>query len=187
MLTRRQLLSGLGAAAWSLQAGVARATTARALDLPELLRLSGAVSVATPIEARSRWEHVGGQRRIVTYVRLQLEQAWLGESEAQPLVRTLGGQVGDIGQIVHGEAPLALGQRALLFLTPLTRELRSVAGMAQGHYPLLERPRSPPLLTRSPGLATLVDVDAAAAVVRLSGLQLEDASRLVVEAAREAR
>jgi hypothetical protein len=59
-------------------------------------------------------------------------------------VRTLGGAVGDIGQIVEGEAQLAAGQSSLVFfrphLDPITRRPMgsfAVAEGAQGQFPVV--------------------------------------------------
>jgi hypothetical protein len=112
MLSRRQVLRGLGLGCTVLAAPrLASATLARAVSLPELVGRSTYALVGTAMDASSRWETVGQSRRIVTYVRIEVTQPIDGRPppETSLTVRTLGGRVGDIGQLVHGEARFELG------------------------------------------------------------------------------
>jgi hypothetical protein len=70
--------------------------------------------VITPVETRSVWEN----GRIYTYTRVHVDRAVAGDlaSGAEAWVRTMGGVVGKIGQVVEGEAVLVPGQTSLLFL-----------------------------------------------------------------------
>src|SRR4051812_9349513 len=106
MLSRRSLLVG-GLAALALgRARTAHATLVLPITLRELVSQSQHAVVGTPGAATSRWETIGGHERIVTYTPLHIEHSLDGTSPGSELtVRTLGGRVGDIGQIVAGEAP----------------------------------------------------------------------------------
>jgi hypothetical protein len=118
MLTRRSalILAGLGALSLGFP-HTARASVARALTLPELVRQTERVVLATPLQAESRWETVGRARRIVTYTRLRVDETLHGsQAESEVMVRTLGGKVGKIGQIVHGEALLSPHEQSVLFI-----------------------------------------------------------------------
>lgn len=118
----------------------AQASVVVALTLPELVEKSDAVVVALPKSKVSRWE--GG--RIITYTTIAVDTAIGGTHKAGEslVVRTLGGQVGDIGQIAHGEAVLPLDKPVLLFLRPTLAEAKappgalSVVGMSQGAMPI---------------------------------------------------
>src|SRR5580700_6082924 len=81
-----------------------------------LLRESTAAVVATSVETRSVWEN----GRIYTYAHLHVDRTLAGQvpSGAEPWVRTMGGVVGKVGQIVEGEAVLTAGESGLLFLHP---------------------------------------------------------------------
>src|SRR5262245_15817589 len=124
MLSRRSLLAGgLSALAVSrvFRVRPAQATIMRAVTLNELVSQSRHAIVATPGEATSRWETIGGRERIVTYTQVRVEYPLDGTapSSSELVVRTLGGRVGDIGQIVDGEAPLRRRATAALFLEPI--------------------------------------------------------------------
>jgi hypothetical protein len=97
--------------------------------------------VATPLDAAGEWEGAGNNRRIVTYTTLQIKQALDGRAppSTQVTVRTLGGEVGDIGQRVVGEAQPAIGQAAVFFLSNGGRNSAPfrLAKMAAGYYPIV--------------------------------------------------
>jgi hypothetical protein len=188
MLSRRQVLRGIGAvcagAALPTLAvpGAAWASTARAISLPQLVGLSQYALVGTPAGATSRWETVGSSRRIVTYVTLQVSHPIDGRppGDTSLMVRTLGGSVGDIGQLVHGEARLELGAPAVVFLTPDGDGVLGVTAMAQGHYPLSFDPDKIARLRPSPDMPALLDVKDSA-VQRLVRRTVLEAEQLVSE------
>jgi len=137
-MNRRQSLGILGTFAASLAfANAAAATTARAVSLPDLVRRSTRIARATALDSFARSEDIGGARHIVTYSRLRIDEPIHGPSaDSETLVRTLGGRVGDVGEIVHGEAELSLNQTAIVFLIADANGVEQVTAMAQGHYPL---------------------------------------------------
>lgn len=189
MLSRRQLISQavvgctatLGAAALatvSLTSRTAHATTAKTVSLPRLVGLSQHVLVGTPTDARSQWETVGHARRIVTYVRMEVAQSIDGRppEERSVLVRTLGGQVGDIGQLVHGEARLTLKKETVVFLQKDNDGILSVTAMAQGHFPLFTDSKRVQRLIASPALPHLVNrqTSAASELIQKTVVEAED-------------
>jgi hypothetical protein len=116
---------------------IAAASVSIAISLEQLVTGSAAVVVATAAEQRSQWEDLGGARRIVTYTHLTIDRTVAGEPGKEVWVRTLGGAVGKIGQLVPGGARIAIGSQALLFLAKARDGALEVTGMAQGHYPLV--------------------------------------------------
>jgi hypothetical protein len=91
------------------------------------------VAVGTPVETRSMWEYAEGRNRIVTYHRFQVERVAAGKLDGTEVwVRSLGGRVGDIGQVVEGEAVLPQGKKLMLFLTNRGDGSMGVVGMEQG-------------------------------------------------------
>jgi hypothetical protein len=128
----------------------ASASLARRLTLLELVRASDAVIVGTALASSSRWEKVAGRRRIVSYTRTRADESWAGNAPAEIIVRTLGGRVGDTGEIVHGEAVLLIGEPAVLFVSPALGDSVRVTGMSQGHYPLRRDDRGILRLSASP-------------------------------------
>src|SRR4051794_24684786 len=84
----------------------AEAAVSVLVSLDELVAASTYVVVATAGERRSVWEDLPSGRRIVTYIRLSVEQTVAGAPGGEVWVRTLGGVVGKLGQAVSGEAQI---------------------------------------------------------------------------------
>jgi hypothetical protein len=180
-LDRRSLLAllSLGGAAclWSRSAG---ATLARGLTLEVLANASDRIVVGTAILASSRWEDVGGTRRIVTDTRVRIEDVVSGPADSELFVRTHGGRVGKVGERVHGEPELVLNEPFLAFLVG-AQARHYVTGMAQGHYPLAVQPDRARYVTPSPRLPELVRPETSA-VRRLAGRELAEAKALIQKA-----
>lgn len=182
MVTRRGALVTLGlSGAAVFLPRVAVATVARALSVKELAQASRAVLLGQPVEANSQWESVGQRRRIVTYTRVLLTENVLGSPESELMVRTLGGRVGEIGQIVHGEAALRLNETSLLFVQDDAEGITRVTAMAQGHYRLLADAQGLGRLKLSPRLGTLLP-SKDAAVAALKDRTFPEARELILKA-----
>jgi hypothetical protein len=130
-------LGGVATAVVPVDVPLAHATTVIALSLPELVAMSDRVVVGTPRVRFSRWE----AGRIVTYTAVDVETpiAGVAPSVQTVTVRTLGGEVDGIGQLVVGEAKLPLGDSVMLFLQtlPAVKEIAVadsmvVTALAQG-------------------------------------------------------
>jgi len=111
----------------------ADASVSVALSMDDVAKGSSAVVRATPLDQTSAWEN----GRIVTSTRLHVDKVVAGEapSSAEIHVRTLGGIVGDIGQIVEGEAQFNNAAKipCLIFLLPQGDRAHFVVnGRAQG-------------------------------------------------------
>lgn len=122
----------------------ADASVAIAATLEDLARASTVIARVTPLDRTSAWE--GG--RIVTTTRVRVDEIVAGSTGADPRrtrqlhVRTLGGRVGDIGQLVEGEAAFASSEPSIVFLAALpplpgppgslAEPAYVVAGRAQG-------------------------------------------------------
>lgn len=166
----------------------AHATVARALSLPELVTGSRATLLGVPREASSHWETLGGSRRIVTYTRVEVVEPLGGDPGAELLLRTLGGRVGKIGQIVHGEAVLTLDQPTVLFVTDSAEGPPVVTAMGQGEYPVHEEGDGERRLRLSPRMPELHGgADARAAARRLAGRPLGEARQLIAQEWRRGR
>ncbi len=176
-------MGALGAAL-PLRAGRADASTFRALSVQQLARASRACVVARVLQTESHWDSTRGKRVIVTDTRLAVEERIGGVLEdAEIIVRTLGGQVGDIGQIAHGEAVITRKSPGVLFLAavPGVVGILRVTGMAQGHYSIAEQEGVPRLLA-SPHLGKLVGADASSATIHLNQRSLAAARTLIQKA-----
>jgi hypothetical protein len=118
--------------------------------MSELVAGATLVIAGTPLESRSLWENDAHGRRIVTYTRVRVERLLDGPPQSEVWVRTLGGEVDEIGQQVAGEAALRVAQPSLLFLKGRVDGTQAVVGMEQGQYPLDARPENGSAKVRAP-------------------------------------
>ncbi len=131
------LLTGASCAALAvLVPGDAHASVSIAVGYEALVKDADAVGVVTPVESKAVWE----EGRIITYTRVKVEQGVAGDlgTGAEAWVRTLGGVVGKIGQLVDGEPVFTSNKSSLVFL----RKFKSsgtweVSVRAQGQYPIV--------------------------------------------------
>jgi hypothetical protein len=182
-MDRRRNLGLLGGLFASLAfARGASATTARAVSLPDLVRRSTRVVRSTPLDSFARSESIGGTQHIVTYSRLRVDEAIQGDTpETEILVRTLGGTLGDVAEMVHGEAELALEQPCVVFLGTDATGVEFVTAMAQGHYPLTLDSRGIPRLRASSNLPHLLHgAGNISAVEQLGNLGVNEARSLIL-------
>lgn len=190
LLAAAPLAIGLSPTAPLEGARSAEASVAVLISLEDLTAASTYVVVATAGERRSVWEETPSGKRIVTYTRLKVDRSVAGPAETELWVRTLGGEVDKIGQSVSGEAQIGPGSRSLLFLAKVDAGL-VVAGMAQGHYPIIDASVTPKVggarLSGSPDAGMLLPRrgPTISARERLVGLTLDDAV-LAVQRARKA-
>jgi hypothetical protein len=131
---------------------------------------------------------LSGTRRIVTYSRVSVVGPVDGRppQEQEILVRTLGGKVGDIGQIVHGEAQLEHNRPGLMFLQPTEGKALQIVAMAQGHYPIRIDREGTSRLLQSPALPDLVE-QLQAAVEILPGRTIPQVEQLVAHELENAK
>jgi hypothetical protein len=181
---RRQLLLGLGAGGVCLgYSGWVQGSTAIPITLSALVARSRHILVGIARKGEAIWEMTDAGRRIVTYREVAIEQTLDGRPPAERtlVIRTLGGSVGDIGQIVHGEAELEPGRTSVLFLREHVAGLFSVTAMAQGHYPLVTDPQGLTRMVASPKLAEFAVEPSKAAFTRLRGSTLGECERMISE------
>jgi hypothetical protein len=116
-----------------------RASTSIAVPFEALVRESSAAAFVTPVARTAVWEN----GRIVTYTDAHVDTRVAGSVPADDVwIRTLGGEVGDVGQRVEGEAVLAVGHPSLVFLRPasvLPAGTTSVASTMPGVYSVTAR------------------------------------------------
>lgn len=162
----------------------ARATTARAVSLPDLVRRSTRIARTTALDSFARSEDIAGARHIVTYSRLRVDDQIHGLSgDSEILVRTLGGRLGGVGEIVHGEADLSLNESSIVFLMTDADGVEQVTAMAQGHYPVAIDASGVSRLQLSRNMPHLLGL-ANSAVAQLAGKSFIDARTLIIGARR---
>ena len=158
------------------------ATTARAVSLRDLVARSTRVVLGVPLEGTPRYEQIGETRHIVTYTRFRVDELLQGgPQEPEILVRTLGGRLGELGEIVHGEAELALNERCVMFVQAHPDGFEQVTAMAQGHYPMLADESGTLRLRASRNMPHLIGGQSSA-VAQLTGATLSDARNLILGA-----
>jgi hypothetical protein len=155
------------------------------VSLRELVDESELAVVGYATSAESAFVERRGTRRIVTTTRFSVDTVLGGSGSTELAVHTLGGRVDKIGQVVHGEAFLLLGERALLFLTRDPSAGLFVTHFAQGHFPILRASDGRERLVPSPRLSELRS-SGESAVARLVGLSPVEGTRVVREAFRDA-
>jgi hypothetical protein len=134
----RPWLALLAAVLASLLALPVQASIVDAMSLSELTREADVIVVARVEGQRARWDHQG---RIVTDVTLRVTESLHGglARGAVATAQRLGGEIGDLGLRVEGEAQYVDGERIVLFArrlaTPSGTVLRPV-GMSQGVLPI---------------------------------------------------
>jgi hypothetical protein len=127
------------------------ASVSIAITWEGLLRESTSAAIVTPIETHAIWE----DGRIYSYCRVRVDRAVAGELAAgsEAWVRTLGGIVGKIGQIVEGEAVFAPGQPSLLFLRAGANGSLEVTARGQGQFPVVRDSANAPARVVRSGFA----------------------------------
>lgn len=158
----------------------AEATLVRGLSLEELVAQSSRILVGRALDATSQWVTLGGRKRIVTDVRVRVEDvlAKAPPEASEIMVRTLGGTVGNVGALVHGEAELMFDEECVVFLRVASEGIHRIIGMAQGHYPLRPDEKRVQRLHASPRSAEILANDRSA-LRRLVGRDLSEAHSMI--------
>lgn len=113
----------------------AAASVSIAVGFDMLVKDSDVVAVVTPGEQKSVWE----DGRIYTYTKVRVERGVAGDigAGADGWVRTMGGVVGKIGQLVDGEPVFMKDKASLLFMRKFKAGgVFEVSARAQGQYPI---------------------------------------------------
>jgi len=166
LVSRRGFVLGLASGvATGVVSSSASATIVRALSLTSLVESSRRIAVVTALSAESHIEEIGRRRRVVTDTRVRVEEvlAKAAAPASELMLRTLGGSIGRLGERVHGQAQLLLGEPCVAFLLEGPDGIHYVNGMAQGHYPL--RGSAVPELAQSPDLPEIIDFESSAVKV----------------------
>ncbi len=171
--------------AWIGGARNASANVTVEVLLDDLVQHASAVAIVVAAEDQTAWE----DGRIATYTHVHVERLVAGQLGGDIWVRTLGGTVGNVEQIVEGQATFAPGSRSLVFVhphhDPVTRAPTGALGVvegAQGQFSIVAREGHPPLLVATPGMGSLLPPPSSARTARdsLRDRGLEDAAREII-------
>ncbi len=152
------------------------------LTLEQLVDRSAHIVVVNALDSSSFYTTIGGRRCIVTETRVQVQDVLAAQAPRDQIlsVRTLGGKVGGMGELVLGQAAFSASTPDVAFLKRGADGAHWFVGMAQGHYPLYgEKELS---LRHSANLPEIREFSRSA-VRALSGTRLTTARGLIREAA----
>jgi len=173
-------LLALTAALWVAMGVDARASVSVSVTFEDLLKRASAVAVVVPVDRHGVWE----DGRIVTYTHVRIERLVAGRLPGDVWVRTFGGSVGHIGQIVEGEATFGQAEASLVFVHPGgmggSPGIFGVVEGAQGQFTVVASAGQSPSLAAARGVGALVQPPPGAgrlATEALVGRSLEDAAR----------
>jgi hypothetical protein len=158
------------------------ASVSVALTFDDLVQRATAAAVVVPVDQHGVWE--GG--RIATYTRARVERLVAGHLPEEISLRTYGGAVGRIGQLVEGEATFAAGAPSLVFVHPLGDAALpgtfAVVEGAQGQFSIVKAGDQPARLAPARNVGAVVALPPAAprpARDVLAGKLFEDAVRAI--------
>jgi hypothetical protein len=181
----RRLALGLVAAvlAVSVAQGLdVHASVSVALTFDDLVQRATAAAVIVPVDQHAAWE--GG--RITTYTRARVERVVAGHLPEEISLRSYGGAVGRIGQLVEGEATFAAGAPSLVFVHPLGDAAPlgtfAVVEGAQGQFSIVKVGDQPARLAPARNMGAVVAPPSATprpARDVLAGKPFEDAVRAI--------
>ncbi len=115
-----------------MAASAALATTLVALDVPGLTLASDTVVRGTVVSVEPHWS--GDKARIFTDAEIKVTEVLKGSTSLTSLTAMQpGGEIGDVGQRIHGVATFAAGEDVILFLEKRGPRF-TVTGMTQGKF-----------------------------------------------------
>ncbi len=164
----------------------AAASVSIAVAFDNLVKDADVVAVITPGEQTSVWE----DGRIYTYTKVRVDQGVAGDvgPGAEGYVRTMGGVVGKIGQLVDGEPVFVKDKSSLLFLRKFKAGgVYEVSARAQGQYPIVvdEKTKLKRLIrSTSMGMLLPPKPEPATQAPASGGVQPQSTSNVVTEATK---
>jgi hypothetical protein len=112
----------------------AEATTVIPPTFDELVREAELIFQGTVTNVESQWAGEGGQRHIVSYITIQVEDALKGTPGASYTIRMLGGTVGDETMEVSDSPKFKVGDREILFVENNGRQFIPLVGIMYGRF-----------------------------------------------------
>jgi len=133
MMSRGRSTDCRVAAVVILACTLATATTIKPLSVEDMAQRASNVVEARATEQWSAWDE--NEHLIYTYTRFAVAQSLKGAAQNDIVVRQMGGSAGGYRQHVSGVESFALGEEAVLFLRPSTRQgSYAVVGLMQGNF-----------------------------------------------------
>ena len=117
-----------------LAVSAARATTVIPPTFDELVGQAELIFQGTVTDVKSQWAGEGGQRHIVSYVTVQVEDALKGNPGATFTMRMLGGTVDDETMEVSDSPKFKVGDRDILFVENNGKQFIPLVGIMHGRF-----------------------------------------------------
>lgn len=112
----------------------AQATTVIPPSFDELVSQAELIFQGTVTDVKSQWTGEGGQRHIVSYVTVRVEDALKGNPGASYTMRMLGGTVGDETMAVSDSPKFKVGDRDILFVENNGKQFIPLVGIMHGRF-----------------------------------------------------
>jgi hypothetical protein len=138
-------------------------------SLEELTRESELVIRGTVRSVQSDWES-GERQAIHTNIEVTVEQYLKGNGKAEVVVRQLGGQVGDIRQVIAGSPQFQVGEEVILFLVKHDKHYR-IHSIALGSFRIVSGEDQQKLVMNDLRNVNLIDPDTGLEIIRKDPLQ----------------
>jgi hypothetical protein len=110
------------------------ATTVIPPSFDELVAQAELIFQGTVTDVQSQWTGEGGDRHIVSYVTLKVEDPIKGEAGATYTLRMLGGTVGDRTMRVTDSPEFKVGDREILFVEHNGTQFIPLVGIMHGRF-----------------------------------------------------
>jgi hypothetical protein len=112
----------------------ASATTVIAPTFDELVNRAQLIFEGTVTDVRSQWVGEGGQRRIVSYVTVKVEDGLKGEAGPTYTLQMLGGTVGGTTMEISDSPKFKVGDRDILFVENNGAQFIPLVGIMHGRF-----------------------------------------------------
>src|SRR5215211_6429004 len=114
----------------------ATATTVIPPSFDELVGQAELIFQGTVTDVKSQWVGEGGQRHIVSYVTLRIDEAIKGDPGKSYTMQMLGGTVGDDTMVVSDSPRFKVGDRDILFVEHNGTQFIPIVGIMHGRFRL---------------------------------------------------
>lgn len=116
------------------------ATTVAPPSFENLVNESDYVVRAVVKSVRTEWREKAGQRRIYTFVELDVREVIAGNPPSPLVLQMLGGRIDGQEMVVDGAPTFEPGQEDVLFIRGNGRQFYPLTGIMHGRYPILKNP-----------------------------------------------
>lgn len=174
---RHFILPMLALASWSAAPQTAFSAVMRKATVADLTLQSDLV-VRGKVASRDVQASADGGR-IFTVITLEVSETWKGGAPARVQVEVPGGELGDIGQVVHGAPRFADGEDVVVFLRKIGPQtealpLTKVVSLAQGKFEVIRDEKGTLLAVPDLSEVEFVGRDAAPAEAKAPAVPVQE-------------